>query len=173
MEKNRFLNFLPGIIFSLIVVSIVLKGNEPWKWKEYKKQHEEYCKQIEHIKNDRIYDFLNNCDVIYAKASENNQELDLNELADIIKEAVPTKKMVNRDKLKLQVDFINRTDDYRIELEVRITRNKPFVLIYISRGIPSAGSHKYTSKQMTEWTEKNFPEVFEEIREYNRNMEKW
>ena len=39
MEKNRFLNFLPGIIFSLIVVSIVLKGNEPWKWKEYKKQY--------------------------------------------------------------------------------------------------------------------------------------
>lgn len=88
-------------------------------------------------------------------------------MADIIKEAVPTKKMVNRNKLKLQVDFINRTDDYRIELEVRITRNKPFVLIYISRGIPSAGSHKYTSERLTEWTKENFPGIFEEIESYN------
>lgn len=172
MARMNFLNYLPGSIFCIIIMIILLKGNEPWRYKERKRQREEWEKKIEWIKDEGTHDFFSNCEIKYTKGFPQGSKIDLDELADIITDADRNYEMVNRETLFGEIVFLNKMSEYDMSLRIYSYKRKAFVVMYIYSGSIVAGSHKYTSKKLVYWTEKNFPKIFEKIREYNNNMEK-
>ncbi len=164
-------SLIPGIMFMAIILIIIIKVNEPWKWKEQEKFQKD--EKMENFRTEKIKEFLPNSDITYALSEHIRHEIDLDELAEIIKKTEPSYMTVWRSKFFGIVSFSGKIEDdeWTVELYFSGYIKTGYVFINIDYSDPyDAVGKSFSSAELNEWARKNYPDVFDEIKEYNRKI---
>ncbi|GEM_PF-3303509 len=167
--KQKFLRCIPGLIFMLIIVSIIYLSDKPWEREKRQAEAKIRAERRENFRSEKLDEFFNDCRVEYSKDDfPVTHEIDFEKFASIIKNAEHEKEHPYRSRFFGHIYFIgNKDNEFAVELTF-FGYQDGYVNVTICQGEPGKADYwwHYASKELLEWAKETFPEKFEEIREY-------
>ena len=147
--------FIPGLIFMLIVVSVIFLSDKPWEREKRQAEAKIRAERLEQFRSEKLDDFFSDCRIEYSKDYLEGHEIDFENFASIIKNAEVDAEHPYRSRFFGHIHFIGYGKG-------------GYVNVSICEGDPATSHYygHYASKELLEWAKKTFPEVFEEIKEY-------
>lgn len=175
--KQKFLRCIPGLIFMLIIVSIIYLSDKPWEREKRQAEAIIRAERREKFTSEKLDEFFNDCRVEYSKDDFSvTHEINFEKFASIIKNAEPEKENPYRSGFFGHIYFIgNKDNEFAVELTF-FGYQDGYVNVTICQGEPEKADYwwHYASKELLEWAKETFPEKFEEIREYQlKNKPIW
>ena len=170
--KQKFLRCIPGLIFMLIIVSIIYLSDKPWERKKHQAEAKIRAERHEKFRSEKLDEFFNDCRVEYSKDDfPVTHEIDFEKFASIIKNAEHEKEHPYRSRFFGHIYFIgNKDNEFAVELTFFGYQDG-----YVNVSVSGQDFYeRYSSKELLEWAKETFPEKFEEIREYQlKNKPIW
>ena len=161
--------FIPGLIFMLIVISVIFLGDKPWERKKRQAEAKIRAERREKFRSEKLNDFFSDCRIEYSKDYLEGHEIDFENFASIIKNAERETEHPYRSRFFGHIHFIgNKDDEFTVGLTFFGYGKGGFVNVSICEGDPATSHHNghYYSKELLEWSKETFPEVFDKIKEY-------
>ncbi len=162
VEPQKLKHFISGIVFMLAVGGILLFSNEPWNHKKNEQNRKACDERVERFRTEEIDEFLQNCNIEYSLDITDVHEINLDELAGIIKTAVRDYEPLGRSRFFGKIVFSGKVGDEAFEVALKFSDNTRYG--YSSFTI---SGRQFSSPQLKEWSQKNFPEAFKRIEENN------
>ncbi len=167
--KQKFLRCIPGLIFMLIIVSIIYLSDKPWEREKRQAEAKIRAERREKFTSEKLDEFFNDCRVEYSKDDfPVTHEINFEKFASIIKNAEHEKENPYRSGFFGHIYFIgNKDNEFAVELTF-FGYQDGYVNVTICQGEPGKADYwwHYASKELLEWAKETFPEVFDEIKEY-------
>ena len=161
--------FIPGLIFMLIVISVIFLSDKPWERKKRQAEAKIRAERREKFRSEKLNDFFSDCRIEYSKDYLEGHEIDFENFASIIKNAEVDAEHPYRSRFFGHIHFIgNKDNEFAVVLTFFGYGKGGYVNVSICEGDPATSHYygHYASKELLEWAKKTFPEVFEEIKEY-------
>lgn len=165
----KFTAIIPGLIFMLIVISVIFLGDKPWERKKRQAEAKIRAERREKFRSEKLNDFFSDCRIEYSKDYLEGHEIDFEKFASIIKNAERETEHPYRSRFFGHIHFIgNKDNEFVVVLTFFGYGKGGYVNVSICEGDPATSHYygHYASKELLEWAKKTFPEVFEEIKEY-------
>ena len=161
--------FIPGLIFMLIVVSVIFLSDKPWEREKRQAEAKIRAERLEQFRSEKLDDFFSDCRIEYSKDYLEDHEIDFEKFASIIKNAEVEAENPYRSRFFGHIYFIgNKDDEFAVGLTFFGYGKGGYVNVSICEGEPRTSDHwwRYSSKELLEWSKETFPEVFDKIKEY-------
>ncbi len=161
--------FIPGLIFMLIIASVIFLSDKPWEREKRQAEAKNRAERREQFRSEKLDAFFSDCRIEYSKDFPAAHEIDFEKFASIIKNAEVEAENPYRSRFFGHIYFIgNKDDEFAVGLTFFGYGKGGYVNVSICEGEPRTSDHwwRYSSKELLEWSKETFPEVFEEIKEY-------
>lgn len=157
-----------GVFFCLAIFMFIFIENEPWKKGDNILKQKEYDNKIEYLRTERIDDFLSDSTIVFCFGDFNENTINKNEFATLIKETQPIYTPVNRSTYFGRISFLGKINDEEFTITLNICNyyKDGFIYVSINKGKGYSGrGKKYSSQELFNWTKESFPEIFDKMRQ--------
>lgn len=165
----KFTDFIPVIIiFALWGFGFLMTG-KPWEAEKRQAEAKIRAERREQFRSEKLNAFFSDCLIEYSDDYLEGHEIDFEKFALIIKNAENEAENPYRSRIFGHIYFIgNKDNEFVVGLTFFGYGKGGYVNVSICEGDPATSDYygRYYSKELLEWSKETFPEVFEEIKEY-------
>lgn len=161
--------FIPGLIFMLIIASVIFLSDKPWEAEKRQAEAKIRAERLEQFRSEKLNNFFSDCRIEYSKDYLEGHEIDFEKFASIIKNAGHESEHPYRSRYFGRIYFIgNKDNEFVVGLTFFGYGKGGYVNVSICEGDPATSDYygHYYSKELLEWSKETFPEVFDKIKEY-------
>lgn len=165
----KFTDFIPVIIiFALWGFGFLMTG-KPWEAEKRRAEAKISAERREQFRSEKLDAFFSDCRIEYSDDYLEAHEIDFEKFASLIRNAGDETEHPYRSRFFGHIYFLgNKDNEFAVELSFFGYGEGGYANVSICEGDPGTSQHygHYSSKELLEWSKETFPEVFDEIKEY-------